>query len=665
MIIKIRLLGFGLLLLTCCCDNKVERTLEHSGEHRAELEKVLSHYKDDSLRLRAAEFLITHLPGNVSYDTTHLHKYRPLLHYFDSVRSIEGMKLDTAMVRFGERWNSFTRYHNPQTDVYGKLTPDLTTISADYLINNIERAFEAHDRSLYKDSVRFDDFLKYVLPYRRNNGYAVEEWREHFLAEYGDYLTAYTSPRELADSLLERLKHYKVEWKEIGDYPYVRLDDYLLSQVSRCPARCWFNSMLLSALGIPCTIDYVPAWGNRNSSHEWNALVIDGKTYPFEATGGRGMWHAGKVYNNEWVDKYWMKSRLPKVFRYSYATVLQGPTTDRESNTSNTPARFLNVKYEDVSDAYFPTSDIRIPIRQGTQPKNARFAYLCVFNEDVWKPVFWGELDGGEAYFRKMGRDVVYLPVFYDNGRLIPLNDPFLLQSDGSIRYLSSETQKTETVLLERKYYARPDIAFWSEWNKGAHFEVSASADFRQGKRVFTVPECRSHPNVWELEKPVRTRYIRYVYPEHTNALAELAFYGKQGNDGQRVEWTGKPLAADSERMKTLRNVFDGDILTYADLTPYEDGSGKEWVGMDFGKEVEITAIGVCPRNDKNDVIDGMEYELFHWDGRWQSLGRQMAQGYSLTYSHVPVGALLLLKCTTEGKENRIFTYENGSQVWW
>lgn len=111
---------------------------------------------------------------------------------------------------------------------------------------------------------------------------------------------------------MELVKDYQVDWRKISDYPFICLNDYNLAKMSRCTHKCWFNSMLLCALGIPCTIDFVPAWGNRNHSHEWNAIIINGKTYPFEATGGEGMWHNQLVYNNVWIDKYWMKSRLPR-----------------------------------------------------------------------------------------------------------------------------------------------------------------------------------------------------------------------------------------------------------------------------------------------------------------------------------------------------------------
>lgn len=50
-----------------------------------------------------------------------------------------------------------------------------------------------------------------------------------------------------------------------------------------------------------------------------------------------------------------------------------------------------------------------------------------------------------------------------------------------------------------------------------------------------------------------------------------------------------------------------------------------------------------------------------------ESLGRQVGsrQLQYLEYDNVPDNALLLLRNLTKGKEERIFTCEDGKQVWW
>jgi hypothetical protein len=53
---------FSLLFLFSCTHSSIiTQTLELAGSNRPELEKVLSHYKNDSLKLRAARFLIENM----------------------------------------------------------------------------------------------------------------------------------------------------------------------------------------------------------------------------------------------------------------------------------------------------------------------------------------------------------------------------------------------------------------------------------------------------------------------------------------------------------------------------------------------------------------------------------------------------------------------------
>lgn len=112
-----------------------------------------------------------------------------------------------------------------------------------------------------------------------------------------------------------------------------------------------------------------------------------------------------------------------------------------------------------------------------------------------------------------------------------------------------------------------------------------------------------------------------------------------------------------------IEKLFDDDILTFVSFPKPEES--PFWIGFDFGKPIKIDAVGICPRNDKNDIIKGLAYELFYWDKRWISVGIKTADDYYMVFDNVLPNALLLAKCLTEGKENRIFTFQNNRQIWW
>ena len=73
------------------------------------------------------------------------------------------------------------------------------------------------------------------------------------------------------------------------------------------------------------------------------------------------------------------------------------------------------------------------------------------------------------------------------------------------------------------------------------------------------------------------------------------------------------------------------------------------------------------PRSDDNGIVPGEIYELFCWlDGTWRSLGRQTGrEDKTLKYEQAPAHALFRLHNCTRGKENRIFIYRNGKQIFY
>ena len=81
---------------------------------------------------------------------------------------------------------------------------------------------------------------------------------------------------------------------------------------------------------------------------------------------------------------------------------------------------------------------------------------------------------------------------------------------------------------------------------------------------------------------------------------------------------------------------------------------------------MEISKILYTGRGDGNTIDIGDTYELFYWDGScWVSVGQQKAADVKLEYEQVPSGTFYWLRDLTKGKEERIFTYEGGRQVWW
>ena len=95
-------IGFLFILYFFCCSctapSRLETALRQSGANRSELEKVLAHYEGDSLKYRAACFLIEHMPGKYSLEPERTEDpYRNFLRHIPSTDSIN-WKLDSCHV---------------------------------------------------------------------------------------------------------------------------------------------------------------------------------------------------------------------------------------------------------------------------------------------------------------------------------------------------------------------------------------------------------------------------------------------------------------------------------------------------------------------------------------------------------------------------------------
>ncbi len=212
-----------------------------------------------------------------------------------------------------------------------------------------------------------------------------------------------------------------------------------------------------------------------------------------------------------------------------------------------------------------------------------------------------------------------------------------------------SELQKVE---LFRKYPKYDHILQYAKNMTGGEFRLSKKLELSNSQLLYTVKKT---PNLFRNEVKIGGeyygRYLWYIAPSNRPIDAsEFAIYSNQ------KELSCNPLLFSDARVQKL---FDRNIDTY-----YSGKDGESLV-FDLGNVQRIDSLCFTPRTDGNDIIMGEFYELFYWDKEWISLGCQKANSNKLDYKNVPANSLLLLHNHTKGVEERIFTYENGKQIWW
>ena len=437
-----------------------------------------------------------------------------------------------------------------------------------------------------------------------------------------------------------------LEARPCGAADTLAQNPYTLSgKTGNCRDEADYTVYLCRSLGIPAAVDFTPHWGNRSNSHAWSVVVLpDGKATPFYM----GCAPSDTVH-------YYHSYKKPKVFRHRFQ--LNERYARDLKNEDEVPDLFNAPKFTDVTDEYYETTDVTRDVPAEYADK--RIAYICVFDNRNWVPVFYGNIRDGKVTFTSMGRDIVYMAAFYEHGQIVPFGEPFLIKGDGTVQTIQRNEKKRTTLKLLRKYPFMGKEDFFNARMSGGRFQGANLPDFSDAKTFYKF-EGLTNGNWYEI--PVtdegRYRYLRYIGPmgSHCN-INELEFYG---TDGKKL--SGTIIGTEGDPWASKEKVFDGDILTgFSGVSP--DG---HWVGLKLPAPQQISKFKFIPRNDGNGVEIGDEYELVYWkDGNWSLLGTQVATSNVLTFKNVPSGGLYVLRDKTKGHEQRIFTYEKGEQVWW
>ena len=247
-------------------DTKVFLELEKQLQERYSLPR-------DSLRLKAAMYLMAGLPNQWNYD--------PLV-------------LETTGGRVR--------------------VMDINIIDAEYLAENIDYAFRAWELPWAKD-LSFEDFCQYLLPYKMGNE-APERWRAAVWEEYSWVLeraNEKTSPSEICrwvDASVRQWYTIHLGYNYPSDAGYLKAKEV---KEGSCQGASLMILYPLRALGVCAVYDYVPQWGNRSDRHSWDALYEDGRLISFNAPET----DPGK-HKLEFIGMGRMLRKRPKIFRKDY-----------------------------------------------------------------------------------------------------------------------------------------------------------------------------------------------------------------------------------------------------------------------------------------------------------------------------------------------------------
>lgn len=156
---------------------------------------------------------------------------------------------------------------------------DLTSLSSDFLLNNVNLAYQTKEKYAWAQALPDSIFFNEVLPYASLNERR-DDWRGDFSQRFGKYVEDCTDMRSAIDSLNKNIRDellvdYNTKREKPDQSPYESIEQHM--------ASCSGLSILLTdafrSVGIPSRIAGTPNWYDKRGNHNWSEVWIDGQWY--------------------------------------------------------------------------------------------------------------------------------------------------------------------------------------------------------------------------------------------------------------------------------------------------------------------------------------------------------------------------------------------------
>ncbi|MCM1163311.1 MAG: transglutaminase-like domain-containing protein [Muribaculaceae bacterium] len=592
---------------------------------------------------KAAHWLLDNMTNQYSYNNTLSQKYLKYLRENDS------LPLKKVWLQF-----------NPQIDSEPELCQDIQEVPEDILISNIRESIDIWEASPWHENVCFDDFCKFILPYKINKE-PIVDWKSHYREKHSFIITGIQDMREA----FLRIHEFEIKNFPVIDtyYPYEQ-DPILLDELrgGNCRQRAYHMAYVMRALGVPVAVDYTPFWANYGENgHFWVSLIDStGKVI----TAGKQVEGTYEPCHME-IDKSRYTSSIDSLKKISKIYRLTFEETQNHISKNN------HSKYDYLTDAH--TYDVteqytNVTTQNIVQVNSSKFSnlYVCTYTQsEGWIPVGKAHRSiNGEVNIGPLLDDNIVIVAEYNNGNLIPVSSAYLISHDKSPMEINPVLSHTRTVDLHRKYLLR--TTWLNRWNEiiGTRIETSDDSEFKNS--VYNIHTFNNTPisetitiNLGEnLKKYIRILPKADVYP----VFAELQLLDK---DNHIIKYTSRDIYAVGGKLTgdtiVTGKLFDDKLsTTFFKRFPF-------WIGFNLESiNGKIDKLRIIMWNDENQIQPSHNYELFYFNnGIWNSLGRKTAESDHLVYNNVPENALLLLRDYTHGKEERIFMYNDNKQIWY
>lgn len=622
------LLFLPVILFSSCTSpemSRLDKAFDMAGDNEGELHNIIDHFDEDKKTM--AEYVVESMIGKYSRVSPGLDSIGNM---FLSLPNGKSWRFDSLQLLKAKRFMK-----HPHTDVY-----DLTSIKADYIIENIEDALSQKELRVWNNSLTQNQFCELILPYRIGDE-PLSTWRSAYREKYkylSDALSGLTNSVEAAEIVSRAID--KMKYNQQLEIPHRSALNLLHANVGYCRDECDRTLYAMRAFGIPVAIDRILASPDIGNTHEWN-VVYDTDDKIFRMFDNYR--HPPTRDSIHYDDR-----RKGKVYRDCH--FLDITRLEKFKDVEDAPPELLNPYLTDVTSEYFGHNHAKMHSKTPLSD-----VYLGVFTPSGYLPIDIATTDKNEITFNDIEPDVIYFPITRNDNRYLPVSDPFLLRKNGEVHKFIADTTCFTTIDITRKMPLRFNLMEKLNSIIGCKIEIGETQN-GQWEFLYKITDTPTSGHVKiPLDRIHGKKFIRISKEKKTKPEFAEIIISKDSLARERLPL--KVLGPDKSEINTKRNLIDGDILTW-----YHYKTGKKGIILKIDSEENPQNLFIFPRNDDNFIVPGETYELFYFssDG-WKSLGEKIADSFSVSF-RAPDNAVLWLRNKTKGKEEQIFVSRNGKQ---
>ena len=166
-----------------------------------------------------------------------------------------------------KQWSRTSFYSLPK--VY-----DAHVITAEYLIENIDMAFDVWKKYPWNRTLGFDDFCELILPYRVADE-PLSSWRRLYHDCYAPVLDSIYHDSDVIEACRivdKKLKETGYKYNTDFSIPHLNGDFLFYHRIGYCREVCDLTIYAMRACGIPVATEYFVYAPDYQHFHSWNTL---------------------------------------------------------------------------------------------------------------------------------------------------------------------------------------------------------------------------------------------------------------------------------------------------------------------------------------------------------------------------------------------------------